>query len=131
MAVIAGTITGVSHVRSKTESNATQPSRKAYLVTASFGAYSGAADTASLTGVGAAILARTRNGKTVTLRGAVPAAAGKDTANQDVYMTGTAVQALTVSSDDLTGQLSSRDGTELTSATPSKGVDLLVIVDET
>jgi hypothetical protein len=131
MAVIAGTITGVSHVRSKTESNASQPARKAYLVTASFGAYNGAADTASITGVGAAILARTRNGKTVTLRGAMPAAAGKDTNNQDVYLTGTAVQALTVSTDDLTVQLSDRTGTELTSATAARGVDILVIVDET
>lgn len=131
MAVINGTITGVSHVRSKTESNASAPARKAYLLTVEFGAYNGAADTASITGVGAAILARTRNGKTVTLRGAIPAAAGKDTANQDVYATGTAVQALTVSSDDLTGQLSDRTGAELTSATASRGIEILAIVDET
>jgi hypothetical protein len=104
--------------------------RKAYLVTADFAAYTGASDTATVTGVGAAILAETRNGKTVTLRGAIPAGAGYDTANQAVYFTGTAVQAATVSSDDLTGQLSGADGTELTSSTACKGVGLIVIVDE-
>lgn len=125
MSLIAGTITGVSLLRSKEGSG-----RKAYLLTADFAAYTGSADTATVTGVGAAILAHTRNGKTVTLRGAVPIAAGKDTASQDVYFTGTAAAALTVSSDDLTGQLSNSSGTELTSATASKGVELCVIVDE-
>lgn len=125
MATISGTITGVAALRSK-ESNG----RKAYLVTANFGAYTGAADSAALTGVGAAILAKTRNGKTVTLRGAVPMAAGYDTGNQAVYFTGASVQALTVSSDDLTGNLSNAAGTELTSSTASTGVELCVIVDE-
>lgn len=125
MAVISGTITGVSLLRSKEGSG-----RKAYLLTADFAAYTGASDTASLASVGATILAHTRNGKTVTLRGAVPIAAGKDTAAQDVYFTGTAAAALTVSSDDLTGQLSNSSGTELTSSTASKGVEICVIVDE-
>lgn len=125
MAVASGTITGVSLLRSKEGTG-----RKAYLLTVNFGAYTGSTDTASISGVGAAILAKTRNGKTVTLRGAVPMAAGYDTASQAVYFTGTAVQAATVSSDDLTGQLSNAAGTELTSATASKGVEICVIVDE-
>lgn len=125
MAVASGTITGVSLLRSKEGSG-----RKAYLLTVDFAAYTGASDTASISGVGAEILAHTRNGKTVTLRGALPIAAGKDTASQDVYFTGTAVEAATVSSDDLTGQLSAADGTELTSSTASKGVEICVIVDE-
>ena len=125
MAVASGTITGVTHIRSKEGSG-----RKAYLLTVNFGAYTGAADTAQVANVGATILAHTRNGKTVTLRGAVPVAPGLDTASQAVYFTGTAAQAATVSSDALTGQLSGADGTELTSATASKGVELLVIVDE-
>lgn len=125
MAVINGTITGVSLLRSKEGSG-----RKAYLLTCDFAAYTGASDTATVTGAGAAILAKTRNGKTLTLRGAVPIAPGKDTAAQDVYFTGTAVQAGTVSSDDLTGQLSNAAGTELTSSTACKGVELCVIVDE-
>lgn len=125
MAVISGTIKGVTEVRA-----ALQTGRKAYLLALDFAAYTGASDTASVTGVGAAILAHTRNGKTVTLRGAVPAAPGLDTAAQAVYFTGTAVQALTVSSDDLTGQLSNAAGTELTSATASRGAEIVVIVDE-
>lgn len=124
MAVIAGTITGVSHLRSQANSG-----RKVYLITLDFAAYTGAADTASVANVGATIAARTRSGKTVTLRGAVPSAAGRDS-SQDVYLTGTAAAALTVSSDSLTGQLSNAAGTELTSATASSGVELCVIVDE-
>lgn len=125
MATIAGTITGVSLLRSKEGSG-----RKAYLLTCSFGAYTGSTDDASLANVGATILAHTRNGKTLTLRGAVPAAPGKDTAAQDVYFTGGAVEALTVSSDSLTGNLSNAAGTELTSSTACTGVELCVIVDE-
>jgi uncharacterized phage protein gp47/JayE len=125
MAVINGTITGVSELRAKSH-----PGRKAYLITAEFAAYTGAADTATVTGVGAAVLAHTRNGKTVTLRGSVPIAPGYDTNSQAVYFTGTSVQAGTVSSDDLTGQLSAADGTELTTSTAAKGVELCVIVDE-
>lgn len=125
MATIAGTITGVSLLRSKEGTG-----RKAYLLTVDFAAYTGSGDTAQIAGVGAAILAKTRNGKTVTLRGAIPVAPGKDTAAQDVYFTGASVQAATVSSDALTGNLSAADGTELTSSTASKGVELCVIVDE-
>lgn len=123
MAVASGTIKGVSLIKAS-------GARKSYLLTVEFGAYTGAADTASISGVGAAILARVRNGKTMTLRGALPGGAGLDTAAQEVYFTGTAVQAATVSSDDLTGQLSNAAGTELTSATASKGVEVIVIVDE-
>lgn len=126
MAVAAGTITGVTLLRSKAGGG-----RKVYLLTVDFQAMaSGAADTASVSAVGATILAHTRNGKTVTLRGALPIAPGKDTNMQDVYFTGTAVQAAAVSSDALTGQLSAADGTELTSSTASKGVEIAVIVDE-
>jgi hypothetical protein len=125
MAVINGTIKGVTQIASMSNTG-----RKAYLLTADFAAYTGAADTATITGAGAAILAKTRNGKTVTLRGSLPAVAGLDTASQAVYFTGTAVQAGTVSSDDLTGQLSALDGTELTSSTACKGVGVIVIVDE-
>lgn len=125
MATISGTILGVTELRTKESTG-----RKAYLVSCSFGAYSGSADTAALAGVGAAILAKTRNGRTVTLRGAVPAGPGYDTAAQAVYFTGASVQALTVSSDDLTGNLSNAAGTELTASTASTGVELCVIVDE-
>lgn len=125
MAVINGTIRGVTNWAAPGLTG-----RKAYLVTADFAAYSGAADTATITGVGAAILAHTRNGRTVTLRGSLPAVAGLDTNSQLIYFTGTAVQAGTVSSDDLTGQLSAADLTEIASSTACKGVGVVVIVDE-
>lgn len=127
MTTISGTITGASLVASNVNGLG---ARKAYMVTADFGAYTGASDTAALAGVGAAIASRTANGKTNTLRGAFTCQAGGDTANQAVYFSGAAVQALTVSSDDLTGNLANAAGTELTSSTASSGVGLIVIVDE-
>lgn len=125
MATISGTIKGVTLLRSQLNSG-----RKAYLLAVDFGAYTGASDDATIAGVGAEIAASTRSGKTVTLRGAVPVGPGYDTASQAVYFTGAAVQALTVSSDALTGNLSNAAGTELTSSTASKGVEICVIVDE-
>jgi len=126
MATSSGTITGVTALRSKESTG-----RKAYLLTVDFtSSYTGSGDVASIAAVGATILAHTRNGRTVTLRGALPVGAGYDTNAQAVYFTGTAVLAATVSSDALTGQLSAADGTELTTATACKGVELCVIVDE-
>lgn len=105
--------------------------REVWLLSVEFpNAYSGAADTASITGVGAAIKAKTNDGKTRTLRCGIPGAAGADSNNQAVFFTGTAVQAATVSSDDLTGQLSDATGTELTATVgASRGVKVLVSVD--
>jgi len=123
MAVINGSITGVTLVRAT-------GARKTYLLTCDFAAYTGAADTATVTGIGAAIASKTRNGKTNTLRAVLPAGPGRDTANQDVYFTGTAVQAATISSDDATGHLAVAAGTEVSSATASKGVELVAVVDE-
>lgn len=125
MAVASGTITGVSLLRSRD-----QEGRKAYLLTVDFPAYTGSTDTAEIADVGATILAHTRNGTTVTLQGAIPIAPGYDTNSQEVFFTGTSVQAAAVSSDDLTGQLSELDGTELTASTAAKGVEICVIVDE-
>lgn len=123
MATIAGTITGVTLLRAK-------DARKAYLVTVDFAAYTGASDDATITGVGAAIAARTRNGKTNTLRSASCIGAGRDTAAQAVHFQGASVAALTVSSDALTGELKTAAGVELTSSTASTGVELCVTVDE-
>ena len=106
-------------------------SRKAYLLSCQFPAYTGASDTSTITGVGAAISTATKTGKTLTLRGGICVGAGADTAGQAVYCTGTAVQAMTVSSDDLTGHLAVAAGTEITSTTGvTDGVQMLVIVDE-
>lgn len=118
MAVINGTITGVTLLRAKGD-------RKAYLLTADFAAYTGASDTMALLAVGAAIATKTRNGKTNTLRSGACVGAGLDTNAQAVF-TG----ALTVSTDDLTGNLTNAAGTELTTSTAAKGVEVVVVVDE-
>jgi hypothetical protein len=124
MATINGTITGVSLLRAKAD-------LKTYLVTCDFAAYTGASDTASVTGLGAAILAHVRNGKTMTLKSVQCIGAGKDTANTDAYFTGASVWAATISSDDATGNLSVAAGTEITSTSgTTKGVELAVTILE-
>ena len=123
MSAINGTITGVSLIRAN-------GARKSYLITCDFAAYTGASDTATVTGIGAAIAAHTRNGKTNTLRAVAPLGAGYDTNAQAVYFTGASVQAATISSDDATGHLAVAAGTEVSSATASKGVEICAIVDE-
>jgi hypothetical protein len=105
------------------------PAREMWRLTYSWPAYTGASDTAQVSGVVAAINAKARDGKTRTLRGGFPGPAGYDTAAQAVYMTGTAAQVLTVSTNDLTGQLSDNTGAELATTTVVNGVSVLVFVD--
>ena len=126
MATINGTITGVSLLRAK-------DAYKTYLVTCSFPAYTGSADTATVTGLGAAILAKNRNGKTHTLKGVQCIGPGKDAATTplDVFFTGTSVWAGTISTDDATGHLAVAAGTEITSTTGTTvGVELAVTILE-
>lgn len=123
MATINGTILGVSLLNAS-------GARKTYELTCAFAAYTGASDTASVTGIGAAIAAATRNGKTNTLRACIPAGAGLDTNSQAVYFGGASVQAATISSDNATGNLVDAAGTELTSSTAASGVKIVAVVDE-
>ena len=127
MATINGTIKGVSLVQGNVNGVG---ARKAYLLSCDFAAYTGSGDTATITGVGAAIASATKNGKTNTLRGGICVGPGADTAAQAVYCGGASVQALTVSSDDLTGNLTVAAGTEITATTACSGVQVLVVVDE-
>jgi len=114
MAVIAGTIRGLTCISRVFTGFG---SRESWLITADYAAYSGAADTASLVGIGAAIDATCRDGKASTLRAGSCAFPGADTAKQLAFLTGTAVQALTVSGDNFTGQLSDAAGAELAAST--------------
>ena len=126
MSVINGTITGVSLMAAK-------DAYKTYRVTCNFAAYTGASDTATVTGLGAAILAKVRNGKTTTLKSVMCIGPGKDSATTplDVFFTGTAVWAATISSDDATGHLAVAAGTEIASTTSTTlGVELAVMVVE-
>ncbi len=131
-----GTIRGVTQLLNTFAgaaiSSTVRDSREVWLLTVDFPAYTGSADTAQISGVAAAIQATTRDGKARTLRGALPGPAGADSTNLAAYFTGTAVEAATVSSDNLTGQLSDNTGTELTATTGvSNGVCVIVIVDIT
>ncbi len=126
MSAINGTITGVNLLRAK-------DAYKTYEVTCNFAAYTGSGDTATVTGLGAAILAKTRNGKTTTLTAVQCIGPGKDGAATplDVFFTGTSVWAATISSDDATGHLAIAAGTEITSTTGTTvGVVLAVTVLE-
>lgn len=127
MSTANGTINGIALVYGNWEGVG---SRKGYLISCSFPAYTGSTDTATITGVGAAIAATTKNGHTNTLRGGICVGPGADTNGQAVYATGSAVQAMTVSTDDLQGNLSIAAGTEITATTAAAGVLMLVVVDE-
>ena len=133
MANIDGTIRGVkleSRAFSSVGTVTTRDRREVYLVTADFAAYTGSTDVARILAIGAGISAHVNDGKTRTVRWAAPALAGGDANNQAVFFTGTSVIAATVSSDDITGQLSAADGTEVTSTSGvTKGVAVYVGVD--
>lgn len=109
--------------------------RKAYLLTCSFPAYTGSTDTATITGVGTAIATSTRNGAAVNLIAVVPALAGLDANAQGVHATGAASPAMTISNatttGDAAGQLSDASGAELTATSGTTiGVGVIAIVDE-
>lgn len=134
MATIAGTIRGIANVSKAFAGAAVSASvrdtREVWLITVDFAAYTGASDDAAINAVGAAIDATARDGRTRTLRWGAPAFAGSDANNQAVFATGAAVQALTVSSDNLTGNLSVQAGTEVsTTSGTTKSVGVLVGVD--
>jgi hypothetical protein len=127
MATISGTIRDCSCLYK--EEHAGHGTRELWLVTADFGIYEDSADDAALAAVGAAIDATARDGKTSTLRGAVPVQAGDNGAGTGAYFTGATVPALTVSSDALTGELNNASMTELDAAAGCKGLGIAVIVD--
>lgn len=126
MATITGTKLGARLLEK--DSSVDGGVRETWLVTASFGAYTASSDDAELAGVGAFIDAKARDGKTRTLRGAVPCMGGDNGSGTVVYFSGASVQALTVSSDDLTGELNNKALTE-TNAAAGTEVGVAVIVD--
>lgn len=123
MATIAGTVNGVQILQ---KSWSGVGARSVALLTVDFGAYTGASDDATITGLDALIQNQTRNGKTVTIRGGVCAFPGKDTNDQAVYTGAIAASGGTA----LTFNLAVAAGTEITAATASKGVGVMVAYDE-
>lgn len=125
MATQKGTIRGCSEVYK----DPTGPGRATYLLSVDFPAYTGSTDSGQIDGVCAAINARIRDGKTRTfLSSCLPTCVGRgtDTNNQDIF-----IGATTISTNDLTFNLTTSDGTtEITSSTASIGVQLLITVAE-
>ncbi len=125
MSTITGTLSGVTLVSSPP---AGLPGYKVYLCTYNFAAYTGASDSGTVTGVAAAIAAKVRNGKTMAMvAGAIPVRAfpGFDTNGQEVHF-GTC----TISTNDLTFNLTTSAQVELTTSTACQGVGLLVPILE-
>jgi len=123
MATIAGTIRSIN-LKCKADQGAGTTTRdrlEVWEVSADFAAYTGSTDDASLAAVGAAISARARDGATRTLLWGAPSACGADANNQAVNFCGTSVAALTISTDDLTGELCTVN-TVSTEVTATSGV---------
>jgi len=131
MAEIDGTIRGVTLVHAPFAGAGTvsaRDAREVWLLTADFAAYTASSDTAAIEDVGATISARCRDGKTRTVEWAAPAFGGQDSTPQAVYMLGASIDALAVSTDKVTGELTDNDGTEVDTSGVTHGVGVLVSV---
>lgn len=140
MGTINGTVTGVSLASGNPAGihgtvSTTSYIRKVYLCTVDFPIYTGSTDTMTVTGILTAINSAVRDGKTRTLRAAVCAFPGIDTAAQAVYAEGASVAAGTIANPtttgDMSGNLTDAADTELTSSTASTGMGIMAFVDET
>lgn len=124
MTVQPGTITGVSLV---TGNPGGAGLMRGYILSLSFPAYTGSSDTFTITGVGAAIAAKTHKAGTNTMKSdCVPVCCGPgvDTNGQLIY-----IGACTISTDALNGNLTTDGaGTEVTTSTACSGVQLFVPV---
>ena len=128
MGVITGTVDAVSFI-----AGSAIGSRKSFIASCSFAAYS-SSDSGALAGVVATLAAADRNGKTKVITsstqgiGVTCIGAGVDTAGQAVYVGAVTVSSASVGT--LAFNLTDATGSELTSATACKGVQLLITVDE-
>jgi hypothetical protein len=107
MAVVVGTIRGIQLTQ---EPFGGATGRHCAQVFVSMAVYEDSADTFSVAAVGAAIAARRRDGKTVTLKDVMEGNSGRHGTTEYFYDT------LAVSSDAITGELGSVSGTELDAA---------------
>jgi len=107
MAVVVGTIVGINTLR---EPFGGASGRGVAEVFVTFAAYTASSDTWSTAAVGAAIAAKRRDGKTITLKDVTEGQAGKHGAVEFFADT------LAVSTDAITGELSDTAGTEINAA---------------
>lgn len=107
MAAVAGTIVGINQIRAP---EGKSPGRFLYEVFVTYTAYTASADTTTVAAVGAAIAAKRRDGKTVTLKSVCEGQAGRH-GSTDFFN-----DTLAVSTDAITGELSDDAGTEIDAA---------------
>lgn len=107
MATIYGTIIGITNIR---RNDTPDGARNVARIACNFAAYTGSSDSGGVSAIPTALAACLRNGKTITIRSAICSGAGSDGA-QAVY-TG----AITVSSPNMTFDLTNAAGAELTSS---------------
>lgn len=107
MATVYGTILGVVNVK---RNDTPDGARNVARIAVDFGAYTGSSDSGAVSAVTTAIQNSLRNGKTATIRSAICSGAGSD-GTQAIY-TG----AITVSSPNMTFDLTNAAGSELTSS---------------
>lgn len=131
MATITGTYRSATNL-SKANQGAgttTRDGLEVWLLTYDFAAYTGSSDDATVTGVPTVINSQVRDGKTRTLLWGAPAYCGADANNQPVNFCGASVAALTVSTNDFTGELCTVNtvSTEVTATSGATvGVGILV-----
>jgi hypothetical protein len=121
MTTIEGTVTGVQLVSA---SFGGLGSRKVYHVTASFGAYTASGDDAAILTLPTVIGNFTKNGKTVTLRGAMPGQPGQTAAGAAVYA------SPTITVDGASLEFNLGGVTAEANCAASVGVGIYVAVDE-
>lgn len=131
MTTINGTIRGLTNVSKDYQGGgtSTRSLQEVWLVTSDFAAYTGSGDDAQIQNVSAAISSTARDGRTRTLLWGAPAIAGTDANNQAVNFCGASVAALTISSDNFTGELCAINAvsTEVTSTSGvTYGVGIMV-----
>ncbi len=107
MAVVVGTIKGIQLLKEPHSGSTGRHLAEVYVTMA---IYEDSADTFSVAAVGAAIAARRRDGKTVTLKDVTEGNSGAHGTTE--YF----LDTLAVSSDAITGELASVSGTELDAA---------------
>jgi hypothetical protein len=107
MAVVSGTITNIQEVRAAVNTPGSSDLQMALVLFTVSGTYA-QADDGSIAGVGAAISAARRNGKTITLRGAMPAQAATKASDPTVII---GTKLVSVSTDAVLFTLTSGDHT--------------------
>lgn len=120
MATITGTIDSIN-----LQGHSARGDMKTFLVNCQFGTFTGSADIVALAGVGAAIAAHQKNGKTVTLDSASAYGPGVNAAGALAHAAGT----FTVASDNITFDLQTSTGADYDSSLTSD-VQLSVSVRE-